>query len=187
MRESFRAQKAWREVIGAARPPGRVDHAARRRPLLSTAASEAGEDTVELQVQKLTLLRCRASRSGRAGQALRRGRRRCGRSSAAARPWRSLASAAADASFEDLEVRQAEQHCRADAVAAAQRQGRRHAAAVDGGPRRRALRRVRPRGRSRPTRSSARRPRASCAQKEFEIVAKRHLRDLRQDAHIEYR
>jgi peptidyl-prolyl cis-trans isomerase SurA len=25
------------------------------------------------------------------------------------------------------------------------------------------------------------------AQKEFEIVAKRHLRDLRQDAHIEYR
>ena len=24
-------------------------------------------------------------------------------------------------------------------------------------------------------------------QKEFEIVAKRHLRDLRQDAHIEYR
>ena len=25
------------------------------------------------------------------------------------------------------------------------------------------------------------------AQREFEIVAKRHLRDLRQDAHIEYR
>ena len=25
------------------------------------------------------------------------------------------------------------------------------------------------------------------AQKEFEIVAKRHLRDLRQDAHIEFR
>jgi peptidyl-prolyl cis-trans isomerase SurA len=25
------------------------------------------------------------------------------------------------------------------------------------------------------------------AQKEFEIVAKRYLRDLRQDAHIEYR
>ena len=30
-------------------------------------------------------------------------------------------------------------------------------------------------------------PRRSCAQKEFEVMAKRYLKDLREDAHIEYR
>ena len=39
---------------------------------------------------------------------------------------------------------------------------------------------------SRPTRRSASKAQEELAQKEFEIVAKRHLRDLRQDAHIEY-
>jgi len=55
MGERFRAQRAWRELIGR-----RYSHqiSVTQRDVdrvLSSAASEAGEDTVELQVQKISL------------------------------------------------------------------------------------------------------------------------------------
>jgi peptidyl-prolyl cis-trans isomerase SurA len=55
MMEKFRAQKAWRELVGR-RWGAQVSISQREvDQLLSTAAAEAGQDAMELQVQKLSL------------------------------------------------------------------------------------------------------------------------------------
>ena len=97
-----------------------------------------------------------------------------------------LAKDAGDARFEDLKYVKPSSHPRADALHAAQRQGRRHAAARHGGRRHRDLGRLRP-ARLKADEKKREKAQEELRQKEFEILAKRHLRDLRQDAHIEYR
>ena len=87
--------------------------------VLSAAATEAGEDTVELQVQKITL-----PIPGRADQAtlVRRfseARGPAAARSTAARTWQASPRQRRDAKFEDSQVRQAEQPAGADALAAA--------------------------------------------------------------------
>ena len=55
MGEKFRAQKAWRDLIGR-RYAAQVSVTQRDvHRVLSTSAIEAGEDTVELQVQRISL------------------------------------------------------------------------------------------------------------------------------------
>ena len=86
LRERFRAQFAWREVV---RRRGQMLVSINQRDveqMITASASEAGEDTVELQVQKITLP-TPAKRSERHGQALRRGRGAAAQVSAAATPW----------------------------------------------------------------------------------------------------
>ena len=55
MGEKFRAQKAWRDLVGR-RYAAQISVTQRDVDrVLATAATEAGEDTVELQVQKISL------------------------------------------------------------------------------------------------------------------------------------
>ena len=100
MRARFRAQFAWREVV---RRRGQVLVAINQREverLITASAREAGEDTVELQVQRITLP-MPANGSERHGQALRRSRplrRRYG----GCKTMAGLAKEAGEARYEDL-------------------------------------------------------------------------------------
>jgi peptidyl-prolyl cis-trans isomerase SurA len=101
MGEKFRAQKAWRDLIG--RRYGAQVSVTQRDvdKVLSTAAVEAGEDTVELQVQKMSLVL--AGKIDQAGltkryaeaEALRRRFNGC-------KGMAELAKSAADTRFEDM-------------------------------------------------------------------------------------
>ena len=184
MRERFRAQFAWREVV---RKRGQMMISINQRDIeqmITASAREAGGDTVELQVQKITLLTPARDQSAMArryaeAEALRRRYGGCN-------TLAGLAREAGDARHEDLK------YVKPSSISEPIRSLLLSAKDGDMLP---------------PTTSAqgievyalcSRRPIAidekerekaegDLAQKEFEIVGKRYLRDLRQDAHIEYR
>jgi len=184
MRERFRAQFAWREVV---RKRGQMMISINQRDIeqmITATAREAGGDTVELQVQKITLPTPARDQSAMArryaeAEALRRRYGGCN-------TMAGLAREAGDARHEDLK------YVKPSSISEPTRSLLLSAKDGDMLP---------------PTTSAqgievyavcSRRPIAvdekerekaegELAQKEFEIVGKRYLRDLRQDAHIEYR
>jgi peptidyl-prolyl cis-trans isomerase SurA len=185
MRERMRAQFAWREVV---RRKFSMQVSISQRDvdrMISASASEAGQDSVELQVQRITLLLPGKGDQGAIARRLAEAdalRRKFGgcktmaalakeagearhddlkfiKPSSIAEPTRSLLLSARDGDI--LPPATTEHGVEVFAVC-----GRR-AVGVDDKQREKAE--------------------GELAQKEFEIVAKRYLRDLRQDAHIEYR
>jgi peptidyl-prolyl cis-trans isomerase SurA len=184
LRERFRAQYAWREVV---RKRGQMLISINQRDIeqmITASARDAGEDTVELQVQKITLPAPAKDQNAMArryaeAEALRTRYGGCATLPALAReagdarhddlkyvkpsslpePTRSLLLSAKDGDM--LPPATAAQGIEVYAVC-----GRRPIK-VDEKEREKAE--------------------GELAQKEFEIVGKRYLRDLRQDAHIEYR
>jgi peptidyl-prolyl cis-trans isomerase SurA len=185
MRERFRAQSAWREVI---RRRASMSVSITQRDVdrvLSTTASEAGEDTVELQVQKLTLLvpgkldQAVLARRLAEADGLRQKFSGC-------KTMPDLARAAADVRYEDLK------YIKPSSIGEPTRSLLLSARDGDLLPPSTAAHGVevyavcgrRPIKADEKQREKAE---GELAQREYEIVAKRHLRDLRQDAHIEYR
>jgi peptidyl-prolyl cis-trans isomerase SurA len=184
MRERYRAQYAWRDVVRR-RFAAQVSITNRDVDrVVSANASDAGEDTVELQVQKITLATGSMEQSGMArryaeADALRNKFGGC-------KTMAALAKEAGDARFDDLKfVRPSSisEPTRSmllsakdgDVLPPATAPGAIEIYAVCG---------------RRPIKVDEKqreRAQEELAQKEFDIVAKRHLRDLRQDAHIEYR
>jgi peptidyl-prolyl cis-trans isomerase SurA len=185
MRERLRAQFAWREVV---RRRGQMLVSINDRDverMLSASASEAGEDTVELQVQRITLLtpaptdQTAMARRYAEADALRRRFGGCNTMS-------GLTKEASEAKYDDmkyikpssvpeptrsmlLSAKDGDMLPPATAAAGIEIYavcGRR-TIQIDAKAREKAM--------------------EDLAQKEFEIVAKRYLRDLRQDAHIEFR
>jgi peptidyl-prolyl cis-trans isomerase SurA len=184
LRERYRSQFAWREVV---RRRGQMLVSINQRDveqMITASARETGDDTVELQVQKITLptppkdQNAMAKRYAEA-EALRRRYAGCN-------TLPGLAKEAGDARHEDLK------YIKPSSIPEPTRSLLLSAKDGDMLP---------------PTTAAhgievyavcARRPikvdekerekaEGELAQKEFEIVAKRYLRDLRQDAHIEYR
>jgi len=184
LRERYRAQFAWREVV---RRRGQMLVSINQRDveqMITASARETGDDTVELQVQKITLPTPAKDQSALAkryaeAEALRRRYGGCN-------TLPGLAKEAGDARHEDLK------YIKPSSIPE---------------PTRSLLLSARDGDMLPPTTAAhgievyavcARRPikvdekerekaEGELAQKEFEIVAKRYLRDLRQDAHIEYR
>jgi peptidyl-prolyl cis-trans isomerase SurA len=185
MRERMRAQFAWRDVVR--RRFGATVSITQRDVdrMISATANEAGEDTVELQVQKITLLvparldQGAMTRRYAEADGLRRKFAGCGtmagltqgtsdarhddlkfiKPSTIPEPTRSLLLSAKDGDM--LPPTTAAAGIEVYAVC-----GRRPIKADD---------------------KQRERAEGELQQKEFEIVAKRHIRNLRQDAHIEYR
>jgi peptidyl-prolyl cis-trans isomerase SurA len=185
MRERMRAQFAWREVV---RRRGQMLVSINERDverMLSSSASEAGEDTVELQVQRITLLTPAATdqtamaRRYAEADALRRQFGGCN-------TMPGLAKDVSQARYEDLKYIKpgsVPEPTRSMLLSAKDGDMLPPATAAAGIEIYAVCSR-------RPVKTDAKlREKAmeDLAQKEFEIVAKRHLRDLRQDAHIEFR
>jgi peptidyl-prolyl cis-trans isomerase SurA len=185
MQERTRAQVAWREVVRR-RFSAQISITNRDIDrLLSDSATESGEDKVELQVQKITLpMPAKPDQSAMAkryaeAEGLRQKLDGC-------KSTADLAKDAGNARFEDmkyikpssipeptrsmlLSARDGEVLPPVTAAAGIEVYavcGRRAVAADE---------------------KQREKAQEELAQKEFEIVAKRHLRDLRQDAHIEFR
>ena len=184
MRDRMKAQFAWREVV---RRRGQMLVSINQRDveqMITASARETGDDTVELQVHKITLPTPAKDQSVMArryaeAEALRRRYGGCN-------TLPVLAKEAGDARHEDLK------YIKPSSIPEPTRSLLLSAKDGDMLP---------------PTTAAhgievyavcARRPikvdekerekaEGELAQKEFEIVAKRYLRDLRQDAHIEYR
>ncbi len=185
MRDRFKAQHAWREVVRrrfAAQIS--ITHRDVDR-MISANASEAGEDTVELQVQKITLLmpgKMEQSSMARRYAEADGLRTRFGGCKTVA----GLAKDVSDARFEDMKF------IKPSSVAEPTQSMLLSARDGDMLPPVTAANGIevyvvcgrRPIKADEKVREKAQ---EELAQKEFEIVAKRHLRDLRQDAHIEYR
>ena len=177
---------AWREVVRR-RFSAQISITNRDVDrMLSSSASEAGEDTVELQVQKITLpmpaprwIRPRWPSATPRPMA-------CGASSTAARAMAGLAKDASDARFEDMKYIKPSsipEPTRSMLLSAKDGDMLPPATAAAG------IEIYAVCGRRAVKADEKQREKAQeeLAQKEFEIVAKRHLRDLRQDAHIEFR
>ncbi len=185
MRERFKAQNAWREVIRRrfsaqiSITQGEVDR------LVSASATEAGEDTVELQVQRITL-----AMAGKTDQAIMAKRfteaDALRRKYGGCKTMAGLVKDVADAKFDDLKFIKPSsipEPTRSMLLAAKDGDVLPPAPAMTG------IEVYAVCGR-RPIRADDKqreKVQADLAQKEFEILAKRHLRDLRQDAHIEMR
>ena len=185
MRDRFRAQGAWREVVRRrfsaqiAITQGEVERK------ISATATETGEDAIELQITKITLPlptgvdQATIARRFVDAEALRRTYAGC-------KSMAELAKKAVDARFDDakyIKPSSVKEPTRSlllsakdgDVLPPATAAGGIELYAVCG---RRALKA-----------DDKQREKAQneLAQQEFEILAKRHLRDLMQDAHIEYR
>jgi peptidyl-prolyl cis-trans isomerase SurA len=185
MREKFRAQGAWREVVRRrfsaqiAITQGEVDR------LISANATQNGDDALELQVAKITLPlpagsdQALIARRFADAEALRRKYAGC-------KSMGELAKSAVDARFEDAK------YIRPSGVLEPTRSLLLNAkdgellppAATPLGIEVFALCGRRPIKADDKQREKVQN---ELAQHEFEILAKRHLRDLMQDAHIEYR
>jgi peptidyl-prolyl cis-trans isomerase SurA len=185
MRDKFRAQGAWREVVRRrfsaqiAITQGEVDRK------ISATATESGEDAIELQVAKITLPlptgvdQATIARRFADAEVLRRTYAGC-------KSMAELAKKAVDARFDDAKYIRPSSVVEptrslllsakdGDVLPPATAAGGIELYAVCG---RRTLKA-----------DDKQREKAQneLAQQEFEILAKRHLRDLMQDAHIEYR
>jgi len=184
LRERFKAQFAWREVV---RRRGQMLVSINQRDveqMITASAREAGEDTVELQLQKITLLAPPKDQSVMAkryaeADALRRRYSGC-------TTMAGLAKEAGDARHEDLK------YIKPSSIPEPTRSLLLSAKDGDMLPPTTAAQGIevyavcgrRPIKVDEKEREKAE---GELAMKEFEIVAKRYLRDLRQDAHIEYR
>ena len=185
MQEKLRSQAAWRELIRRRYAPQISITNRDIDRMLTATASESGQDTIELQVQKITLLmpakpdqNAMARRYAEA-DGLRQRFDSC-------KTMANLAKDGADARFEDLK------YIRPSSVAEPTRSMLLNArdgemlppAAAGTGIEVYAVC-----GRRAVKADEKEREKAQeeLAQKEYEIIAKRQLRDLKQDAHIEYR
>ncbi|HJU32020.1 MAG TPA: SurA N-terminal domain-containing protein [Hyphomicrobiaceae bacterium] len=185
MRERTRVQAAWREVVRRRFAPQISITNRDIDRMLSATASEAGEDTVELQVLKLTLAmparpdQATMARRYAEAEGLRRRFEGC-------KSMAGLAKDAANARFEDLKFIKpgsVPEPTRSmllsakdgDVLPPATAGAGIEIYAVCG---RRAIK---------ADEKQREKAQEELAQKEFETAAKRYLRDLRQDAHIEYR
>jgi peptidyl-prolyl cis-trans isomerase SurA len=185
MGEKFRAQKAWRDLVGR-RYAAQITVTQRDVDrVLSTAAIEAGEDTVELQVQRISLTLTgkidQASLTKRYAEAEALRRRFSG-----CKSLTELAKGAPDTRFEDMK------YVKPATIAEPMRSMLLSAKDDDVLPPlttsagvelyavcgRRAL------GGSEERRSRAM---AELQSKELDVLARRHLRNLRQEANIEYK
>jgi peptidyl-prolyl cis-trans isomerase SurA len=185
MRERLRAQFAWRDVV---RRRGQMVVSINERDverMLSASASEAGEDTVELQVQRITLLTpAKTDQTAMARRYVEADtlQRRFG----GCNTMPGLAKDASEAKYEDMK------YIKPSSVPEPTRSMLLNAKDGDVLPPATAAAGIEIYavcGR-RPIQIDAKlREKAmeDLSQKEFEIVAKRYLRDLRQDAHIEFR
>jgi peptidyl-prolyl cis-trans isomerase SurA len=182
MRDRFKAQYAWREVI---RRRFAAQIAITEREVDKIVASEAGTDTVELAVQKVTLaLPGKLDQAALAkryveADALRRKFTSC-------KSMASQAQGAADAKFEDMKF------VKPSAFAEPTRSMLLNAKDGDilppePGAGRIEIYAVCSRRAIKTDLKQREHAQAELQQREFEMLAKRHLRDLRQDAHIEYR
>ena len=185
LQEKTRSQAAWREVIRR-RFTAQISITNRDIDrMLSASANETGEDTVELQVQKITLpMPAKMEQSAMAkryaeADGLRQRFDGC-------KTMAGLAKDADNARFEDMKfikpssipepTRSMLLSARdGDVLPPATAAAGIEVYAVCGRRPLKADEKVREKAQEELT------------QKEFEIVAKRHLRDLRQDAHIEFR
>ena len=168
LKERFRAMIGWREVVRR-RFSAQISVTQREIDRAVSASGEAGDDGVELHVQKITLsMPTAADQASMAkrfaeAEALRRKFGGC-------KTMAGLAKDAAGAKFEDLKYIKPSSITEPTRSHAAQRQGWRHAAAERHAGGHRTYRRLRHGERSRPTKSSAKRCKRSCAAKEFEIA-----------------
>ncbi len=185
MRERTRAMAAWREVVRR-RFSAQISVTNRDIDrMLSASASENGEDTVELQVQKITLPmpakpdQAAMARRYAEADALRQRLDGC-------KAMAGMAKDAGNARFEDMKyikpsiipepTRSMLLGARdGDVLPPATAAGGIEIYAVCG---RRAVK---------GDEKEREKAQEELQAKEFEIMAKRHLRDLMQDAHIEYR
>ena len=185
MQERTRAQVAWRELVRRRFSPQISITNRDIDRMLSASANESGEDTIELQVQKITLpmpakpdQNAMAKRYAEA-DGLRQRFDSC-------KTMAGLAKDAANARFEDMKyikpsaipepTRSMLLSARdGDVLPPATAAAGIEVYAVCGRRSVKADEKVREKAQE------------ELAQREFEIVAKRHLRDLRQDAHIEFR
>jgi peptidyl-prolyl cis-trans isomerase SurA len=185
MQERTRAQVAWREVV---RRKFSAQVSITNRDVdraLSVSANEAGEDTVELQVQKITLAMPAAMEQSSLARRYAEAdglRQRFG----GCKTMASLAKEGTSARFEDLK------YIRPSSIPEPTRSLLLSARDGDvlppttgaGGIELYAVCGRRPLKDDEKVREKAQ---EELAAKEYEIVAKRYLRDLRQDAHIEFR
>lgn len=185
MKERFRAQQAWRELI---RRKFAMQINVSERDIdrvVSAAAGASGEDTVELQLQKITLPsrasddQTQLARRYVEAEALRRKMSGC-------KGLAAVAKEVGDARFEDLKF------VKPSAIAEPTRSLL--LSAKDGdilppGAGAAGIEIYAVCGRRVTSGSSKQREaaQADLQQKEFELLARRHLLDLRQDAHIEVR
>jgi peptidyl-prolyl cis-trans isomerase SurA len=184
LRERFRAQYAWREVV---RKRGQMLISINQRDIeqmITASAREAGEDTVELQVQKITLPAPARDQSAMARRYAEAEALRTKYAGCATLP--ALAREAGDARHDDLKYLKPSslpEPTRSLLLSAKDGDMLPPATAAQG------IEVYAVCGR-RPIKADEKereKAEGELAQKEFEIVGKRYLRDLRQDAHIEYR
>lgn len=185
MRDRMKAQFAWREVV---RKRGQMLISINDRDverMLSSSANEAGEDTIELQVQRITLLtpapmdQTAMARRYAEADALRRKFGGCN-------SMPGLAKEASEAKYEDLKYIKPStvpEPTRSMLLSAKDGDMLPPATAASGVEIYAVCAR-RPIKTDEKTREKAM---EELAAKEFEALAKRYLRDLRQDAHIEFR
>lgn len=185
MRDRFKASYAWRDVVR--RRFGAQISVTRREvdQLIADSASESGDDIVELHLQKITLpMPSHIDQSALAkrfaeAEAMRHKFTNC-------QSTASLAKATADARFEDLKAVKPSsipEPTRSMLLGAKDGDILPPATASSG------IEVYAVCGR-RPIKGDDKEREKAMQElqaREFEIVAKRHLRDLRQDAHIEYR
>lgn len=185
MGERFRAQKAWRDLIGR-RYAAQVTVTQRDVDrMLSAAAVEGGEDTVELQVQRISLTLAgkidQASMTKRyaEAEALRRRVNGC-------KGMAELAKSVPDTRFEDMK------YVKPGSIAEPMRSMLLSAKDDDvlppvttsAGVELYAVCGRRPLGGNEERRSKAM---AELQSKELDVLARRHLRNIRQEANIEYK
>jgi peptidyl-prolyl cis-trans isomerase SurA len=185
MGEKFRAQKAWRDLIGR-RYAAQISVTQRDVDrVLSAAAIEAGEDAVELQVQRITLTLAgkidQPTMTKRYAEAEGLRRRFSGCKSMA-----ELAKGASDTRFEDMK------YIKPGSIAepmrsmllSAKDDGVLPPVTTSAGVELYAVCGRRPLGGNEERRSRAM---AELQSKELDVLARRHLRNLRQEANIEYK
>jgi peptidyl-prolyl cis-trans isomerase SurA len=185
MGEKFRAQKAWRDLVGR-RYAAQISVTQRDVDrVLSAAATESGEDTVELQVQRISLkLAGKIDQSSMTkryaeAEALRRRFSGC-------KGMAELAKGASDTSFEDMK------YVKPASIAEPMRSMLLSAKDDDvlppvttsAGVELYAVCGRRAAGGNEEKRSAAM---AQLQSKELDVLARRHLRNLRQEANIEYK
>jgi peptidyl-prolyl cis-trans isomerase SurA len=184
LRERFRAQYAWREVV---RKRGQMLISINQRDIeqmITASARDAGEDTVELQVQKITLPAPAKDQNAMARRYAEAEALRTRYGGCATLP--ALAREAGDARHEDLKYIKPSSlpEPTRSLLLSAKDGDMLPAATAAQGIEVYAVCGRRPIKVDEKEREKAE---GELAQKEFEIVGKRYLRDLRQDAHIEYR
>jgi peptidyl-prolyl cis-trans isomerase SurA len=186
MAERFRAQKAWRDMIGR-RYAAQVSVTQRDVDrVLSEAALEAGVDTVELQVQRISLVlgggkldQATLTKRYAEAEALRRRFNGC-------KSMAELAKSAPDTRFEDMK------YVKPGSIAEPMRSMLLSAKDDDALPPVTTQAGVeiyavcgrRPLGGNEERRNQAM---IQLQSKELDVLARRHLRNLRQEANIEYK